>query len=363
MTKELHPPGRVIDLNSDAEPRWHNFVVNHPRGSIYHLPIWSELLEKTYGYKRASLGFEDGYGSLLGVLPLMQKRGLLTGHCISSLPHTPLAGPLTNDYGVANTLVSAAIERLPAMRRAWLQLKLEPGQFNGLDDGLCSVPWRKSYLLELPRRPEDLRFGDSRNHARITYSVRKAARFGVQVKAADTEQELRAWYRLYLETMRQHTIPPTPYRFFANAWTHLRPAGQLRLLVAKHRDESRLLAGSLFFMFGRTVSYAFSASWRPGLSLRPNEAIHFRAIHDACREGYRRYDLGEVSRDNPTLADFKKKWAAEPRQLYRYYHPRSWELADSTSESGVVRKVLDATWGRIPLRATAFLGDVLLRYL
>jgi CelD/BcsL family acetyltransferase involved in cellulose biosynthesis len=359
----LPASGRVISLTRDTDSRWHDFVREHPVGSIYHLPAWSDVLEKAYGYKRASLGFENTDGRLLGVLPLMQKRGLRTGHCLSSLPHTPVAGPLTVDDGVSAALVSAAIQRLQGTRRSWLQLKLEPDQFDGLDGGVRSVSWRPSYLLELPSRPEDLRFGNSRNHARITYSVRKAERAGVEIKAAETEQELRAWYLLYLETMRQHTVPPTPYRFFSSAWAHLRPAGQLRLLLATQREGGTLLAGSLFFMFGSTVSYAFSASWRPGLSLRPNEAIHFRAIHDACREGYRRYDLGEVSRDNPTLGDFKKKWNARPRQLYRYYYPRSREVADSTPEQGVVRNLLDATWRRLPLRATEVLGEALLRYL
>jgi hypothetical protein len=354
--------GRVVTLNHD-DARWRDFVMDHPSGSIYHLPAWCDVLEKTYGYKSVSLGVEGDAGRLLGVLPLLEKRGLRTGRCLSSLPHTPLAGPLAVNDDVATALVTAAIERLEGMRRAWLQLKLEPGQFDGIGDGVRSVSWRPSYLLELPSRTEDLRFGNSRNHARIMYSVRKARQSGLEVEEAETEQELRAWYVLYLETMRQHTVPPTPYRFFASAWARLRPAGQLRLLLARHRDEGRLFAGSLFFMLGRTVSYGFSASWRPGLSLRPNEAIHFRAIHDACREGYRKYDLGEVSRDNPSLGDFKKKWNAEPRQLYRYYYPRSRELADSTPEQGVVRNLLDATWRRLPLRATALLGDALLRYL
>ena len=362
MDDSIRRSGRVVALNHD-DARWRDFVTDHPSSSIYHLPAWCDVLKESYGYKPASLGVEDEEGRLLGVLPLLEKRGLRTGHCVSSLPHTPLAGPLVVNDDVATALVSAAIERLEDVRRAWLQLKLEPGQFDGIGNGVRSVSWRPSYLLELPSRPEDLRFGNSRNHARITYSVRKAERAGVEIKAAETEQELRAWYMLYLETMRQHTVPPTPYRFFSNAWALLHPVGQLRLLLATQREGGRLLAGSLFFMFGRTVSYAFSASWRPGLSLRPNEAIHFRAIYDACREGYRRYDLGEVSRDNPSLGDFKKKWNAEPRQLFRYYYPRSREIADSTPEQGIVRNVLDATWRRLPLRATAVLGNVVLRYL
>src|SRR5262249_49914574 len=146
----------------------------------------------------------------------------------------------------------------------------------------------------------------------------KAARLGVRVRPAETERELRGWYELYLDTMRWFVVPPRPYRFFELAWEHLRPQGLLRLLFAGRTEggTATLGGGSLFLMFGQTVFYAFNGRRREELALRPNDALQWQAIHDACTAGFRRYDLGEVTHDRRGLADFKGKWGAEPRHLY-----------------------------------------------
>src|SRR5207249_10001549 len=95
-----------------------------------------------------------------------------------------------------------------------------------------------------------------RNHGRITWAVNKAAKAGVRVRDAETDDELRSWYRLYLETMREKAVPPRPYRFFKTMWDVLRPQAMLRLLLAE--QQGRLLAGSIFLCYGSTVCYAFT---------------------------------------------------------------------------------------------------------
>ena len=57
-----------------------------------------------------------------GVLPLFYIQGLLTGHRFSSLPRTPIAGPLACDEQAATVLLRAAVERTSDERRVQLQL-------------------------------------------------------------------------------------------------------------------------------------------------------------------------------------------------------------------------------------------------
>ncbi len=139
----------------------------------------------------------------------------------------------------------------------------------------------------------------------------------------------------------------------------------MRLLLAKHYEAgcSRLLAGSLFLMFGQTVIYAFAGWRREDLSLRPNDAIHWRAINDACDEGFSYYDFGEVVKDNQGLAEFKSKWGAEPQWLYRYYYPTPRELEISILDSDSrARQLMFAAWRRLPIKATALLGNLAHHY-
>src|SRR5260370_39728511 len=151
-------------------------------------------------------------------------------------------------------LLQAVVERVSEEPRACLQLKLFSNPLDGLVEGVVGIPWSTTYRLELPGQPEHLRFGNSRNHSRIRWAINKATRLGVEVRPAETERELRAWYELYLHTMRRFAVPPRPYRFFEVAWVRLQHLGLVRLLLATPHEAGRgsLLAGSLFLRFAHT---------------------------------------------------------------------------------------------------------------
>jgi Acetyltransferase (GNAT) domain len=264
-----------------------------------------------------------------------------------------------------NCLLQAAVERARE-DGAHLQIKSSSPQLSQLAEDLTGRAWEPTYVIELPSDPEAVRFGNSRNHSRIKWAVNKAMKEGVEVRAAENEADLQAWYRLYLETMRPRAVPPRPYEFFAALWEVLRPRGHMRLLVAEQETSGvrTVIAGSVFLAYGKTTQYAFTGASRERLSLRPNDIIQWHAIHDACAEGHRWYDLGEVSVGDQGLADFKRKWGGEPQPLHRYYYPAPREL-----ETGVLgrstrpRRLASAAWARLPLGATAVFGKWLYLYL
>src|SRR5918911_2654412 len=115
---------RTIEVDAQVDPRWEAFVVAQPHGLIYHHPAWLQVLEEAYGCKPVSLACEDADGQLVGILPLFHTRGLFTGCRLSSLPHTPLAGPLARDVQAMAALVRAAVEQVCGERGARLQLKV-----------------------------------------------------------------------------------------------------------------------------------------------------------------------------------------------------------------------------------------------
>ena len=368
------PSAHIVEIDFKADPRWDRFVADHPDGLVYHHSRWLSALEREYGQTPLALAYEDAHRQLRGVLPLMYTKGLPLGlggaaaaRRLSSLPRTPVAGPLALDESTTAALLEGALARVHERPGIRLQVKAQR-QIEEVPAELTEAPWRLSYVLRLPSDPEELRFGNSRNHARIKWAVQKAERQGVRIRHADCVDDLRIWYRLYLDVNRWRGQPARPYRFFEAAWELLRPASLMRLLLAEQivDGERQLLAGSMFLMLGSTVSYAFNARLREGLPLRPNDALQWRAIHDASAEGFRWYDLGEVGEGNVGLTGFKSKWGAEPRPLYRYHYPPS---SDASSGYGVleadgrVQHALRAMWRRVPLRATEWMGDFVYRYL
>lgn len=384
---------RVVEVDFRRDRRWEDFVALHPDALIYHHPNWLAALESEFGQKCVSLGCEDETGELRAILPLFYTKGLplklgrnAAGRRLSSLPRTPVAGPLALDPESMAAVLRRAVE-LASETGSQLEIKTRIAGLSGVVRDLVSVPWRFTYVQELPSTTEGscwkefcerlriprecgsckecrrLRFGNAKRQHRINWAVNKAAKLGLQVREAETLAELEQWYGLYLETMRHNAIPPRPFRFFISLWSLLRPRHQLRLLLAELKSESgtRLVAGSILLAFGQTVFYAFTGCSHRDFSLHPHDIIQLDAIRDACKNGFRWYDFGEVAEDHETLAQFKSKWGTEAQRLYRYYYPAP------ANELGVKAFPLSSSirrvWRFLPLRQTALLGDRIYRYM
>ena len=385
---------RVLEVNYRNDPRWEAFVRSHPDAVIYHHPGWLAALESEYGQKCVSLACENESGQLRAVLPLFYTKGLplrlgrmVTGRRLSSLPRTPIAGPLAMDREAAATIVRFAIKLASSQPGVQLEIK---SHFQGLDElvnDLCCMPWRSTYIEELPpavegasweafwentRLPRScgpckgcrrLRFGNAQRQHRVNWAVNKAIKLGLEVREGENVEDLAKWYSLYLLTMRDNAVPPRPYRFFQGLWCMLRPGGKMRLLVAEQNANGQrvIVAGSIFLQFGQTVFHAFTGCAPEDFCRHPHDIIQMQAIRDACKCGFRWYDLGEVTEDHEALAQFKTKWGGKPSPLYRYYYPALVE--QSPPAIGRLTSSARRVWRTLSPRATEVLGDFIYRYM
>jgi len=385
---------RVVEVDFRRDPRWEKFISSHPDALIYHHPGWLSALESEYRQKCISLACEDERGQLSAVLPLFYTRGLplklgsiATGRRLSSLPRTPIAGPLALTQEAAAAIVQYAIELASSQPGVQLEIKTRIADLDKSVGALTCTPWRPTYVEELPpmvegavwqdfwenlRLPRNcttcqgcrrLRFGNARRQHRVNWAVNKAIKLGLEVRDAETEEDLAQWYGLYLLTMRHNAVPPRPYRLFQSLWSSLRPAGKMRLLLAEQSkiDEKRMVAGSILLQFGQTVFYAFTGCAPGDFCLHPHDILQIEAIRSACRSGFRWYDFGEVAEGHEDLAQFKTKWGGDPKGLYRYYYPAPVE--QKSGGDGRVVSSARRIWRSLPPRATAVLGDLIYRHM
>jgi Acetyltransferase (GNAT) domain len=370
----LSPELRITEMDPWKDPRWEAFVLGHPEATIYHHPAWLGALRREYPQSGLFLACEDSSGALRGVFPLLYTRGLplsgrrpLTGPRLASLPRTPLAGPLAADPTALAALLREALRRASAEPSVRLQIKTQAEHLGEDIGGIVRKAWRQTYIVPLPGRPgQPYHIADSQNRSSVKRAIKKAIAGGVRVRSAETEDELRSWYRMYLETMRRNFVPARPYRFFLALWELMRPKGMMRLLLAEQQGESgtRMIGGHMFLSFGNTVTYAFGASRTADFALRPNDIIMSQAINDASEAGFRFVDLGEVPEGDDNLARFKTKWGAEPVRLYRYYFPGFPDAKHSSEETGRPAAVFAGKiWNCLPLAMTSWLGDRIYAYL
>jgi len=412
-----HRPLRVVEADFRKDPRWMDFLSNHRDALIYHHPGWLAALEAEYGRKCVALACEGSDGKFLGVLPLLATRGIplqlsrnRVGRRLSSLPRTPLAGPLANDDGAMMALLRAAIGRVQALGNTQLELKTTQPGLHRLIPELQCVPWRDTYVRGLPtndvaardtperrlRQPRSctscdtcriLTFGRARDNHQIRWAVNKAVKQGLSLRSAQDESELRTWYGLYLRVMRRNAVLPRPYRFFRHLWKELSADGHMELLLAECDSKYRAsrvsdaapagpsnpscsshvdpAGGSILLQYGHTVFWAFTGSQQGRAPLHTTDLTLWNCIHAACRLGYDYFDLGEVAENHPELSQFKTKWGTVRHPMYRYYFPASAVRSQEVihAESGVLMSFAASVWRRLPLTVTAQLGDWVLGYL
>lgn len=384
---------RVREVDFKVDPRWNAFVSRHQDALIYHHTSYLSALESEYGQRCRALVCEDDSAQLRAVLPLFHVDGLpfrlgrSTGRRrLSSLPRTPIAGPLAADDAAMAAILNHAVQLVAGEPGLQLEIKSRQQSLERLAPELHSLPWNSSYIQELPARIDGgswenfcedlrlpcecgpcehcrrLRFGNAKKRHRVNWAVNKALRLGLHIREANNEAELAQWYRLYLDSMRHHSFPPRPFRFFANLWSTLRPLGQMTLLFAESTDTTpkRIVAGSMVLHFGQTAFYAFTGCAHKDFSLHPNDLLQMELIRDSCQSGFRWYDFGEVSEGDEGLAQFKGKWGTQARPLYRYFYPAP-QPAQGGNASPVIAWVRRG-WRSLPLGITEKLGEKIHRY-
>jgi hypothetical protein len=362
----------IFIADSSYDEWWEKFLEKHPDGTIYHHPLWLKILEMESGQNILRLVCTDENDEVVGLFPLQYTKGFPFGiggvpgaKRLSSLPRSPVGGPLTTSTVVENAMIDKAINIVDKDKGRILQIKTYTEDLNQNVELLTKFLWRDIYIKEIPDHPEEIRFGNSRNHAAVKRAVNKAKNNGVIFRIADSIEDLKTWYPLYLDTMRFHTTPPRSFNFYKDCWNMLKPKGLMQLVLSEIEQDNKkiIIAGSVLFFYNKVVTYAFNGSSRKHLELRPNDILHWQAIFNAQKEGYKYYDLGEVSRDHSGLAAYKKKWGSNAWQMYHYYYPDLKQKNEEQLDTGTASGMKEKIWKLLPLGITAKLGEIVYKKL
>ena len=115
----------------------------------------------------------------------------------------------------------------------------------------------------------------------------------------------------------------------------------------------------MFLKFNQTVFYSFNGRDTNYLNLRPNDYLQWEAIHQACRKGFKYYDMGEVSGGQTGLADFKSKWGCEVGQIFHYYASHQINSDKIDLNHAGKGNLLTHIWRKLPVNLTEKLGSYL----
>ena len=341
-----------------THPSLSTFIEQHAKESFYYSQAWFDLITKLYGYTVLPLTTSNAAGQVIGFLPLCFMQSPLTGKRLVSLPFSDYCPLLAEDEQSANDLINQAIELTQQQKARYLELRLGPNEVIAKRSDMVKGDLYVRWLMPLATDPDAVW---SSLRKPIQHQIKKARKLGVQIRLAQTREDVAHYYRLHLQTRtKKHGMPAQPQHFFYRLWDAFAASGQMQVLLAQY--EGNIVASMILLTSGTTVRYAYGASDERYLHLAPNNLLMWTAITWGCTHGYQTLDMGRTAYDNEGLMEFKRRWGAVMEPLPYYYYPHRTGLA-STSEQSWKFRLLTTCWKQLPLSVAEPLGGVLYKHL
>lgn len=332
--------------------QWDAFVSSHPYGHVLQSWGWGELKASAGWHPLRLALYDERQKEVVAAAQVLQRARaflpLRLGH-LAYIPRGPLLDWTREDVPGEALWREFFTRLLPSLKRAGaIAAQVELPLIDTSDDGmrargcldeLCFRPVQpvqpaRSILLDLTPDEDALLAGMKE---KWRYNVRLAARKGVEVRPAQNERDVRAWYGLLQTTGQRDNFGIHTLSYYLRAWQLFAPHNQARLFLAER--DGRLLAGIFVGCMARQGIYLYGASGNEQRHLMPNYLLQWEAIRWAKRQGARSYDLwGIPETDEPGEAmagvyRFKSGWGGQVARFagnYEYdFYPRIARLAHS----------------------------------
>lgn len=337
---------RVVDfIDPHADARWSAFVDGHPDALIFHHQLWMDVLERTYGYRQASLACFIG-DEVVGILPMLEVRSRITGARAVSLPFSDYGGLLVRDPEAGPSLVRHASTLCAS--RGWKYVELRGDS----PEGSVTAEYAM-HRVPLQRDPQLL--FRTFEKKRTQYTLKKFEKTGVTVDRRTDAEAMAAFVKLNYITRRKHGIPPQPDRFFELFHETLIAGGMGHVSIATYEGEA--IAASVFLCYKGILYHKFNASDEAFLHLSANPGILWDAIRWGCLQGYGLADLGRSDLDGEGLIKYKRGWGAVETTL-RYFRLPAGAVTTRRGPAGpggAVKSIMK----RLPVPVLKVIGKVL----
>lgn len=214
--------------------------------------------------------------------------------------------------------------------------------------GQLDLEWHldeTTHLIDLKVGPERLVHGLCRGHRS---SINKASREGVEIGLAETIDDWREYYDVYVDSLRRWGSQATSnyhWRMFDSLARRSGP--NVRLWVA--RAQERIVAGAVCFSAKHHVVYWHGAALESFFHLRPVNLLLFEVIRHSAAEQKHWFDFNPSGR-HEGVARFKRGFGAVekrcPVHLRQDTMTRFWNTIQSRSRIFPAKADLDVATGR-----------------
>lgn len=338
----------TVDIERcDSPSEWNQFVTGED-APVFTRWEWGEVC-RGYGHSSVYLGAYDD-GRLIGALPLVLMRSRLFGDKLVSMPFAEygsvVVGTSQDDKEVERKLLDRTTELADEFGVDFVSLRGRP-----LVNHPAYTQKRRWVTFRIPVGEGEDAVWDALDSSRRGH-VRQGRDNDITIRVGDTLDDLRDFYRLYLQTMRGHGSPPHSFRYVKRLWNALADEGHMRLYLAEH--DGRPINGIIDFPFGDTVYHWAEVSDYDYRDLDGGSLLLWNAIEWSAAEGYETFDMGRT-REGTGVYMYKKSFGGTKTWMDDSHHfPNGeFELPNPDDEGYDAAK---KAWRRLPLAVTRIVG-------
>ena len=309
---------RVQILQPDQEEGWNRFVLNHPYGWITHTAEWKKVLEKSFSHMKGFyFSIANSEGIIQAALPIFKVSSILTGDRFVSIPFATLSDVLASNTDELEHLLDAWKQLSEQTRISKLEIRTLCSASIVEKAGISSSSYYVHHFLKL-EHPDILK--KKFHYKSVRYEINKADKNNLTLRAAESEADLMAFYRLYVKTRKRLCLPPQPYKFFKQLWKQFHP-DSMEIYFAEHALQK--IAALLVLKYKNRVS-AEALGWDDLYEkASPNHFLFWNAIKSAYDQGYEIFDFGRTAKTNTGLMNFKARWGTDTVDFVHFSIPQA----------------------------------------
>lgn len=338
-------------LNKKNRALWEKFVKENEESEFYHMLWFKEIIEKSYKNYKGLYFISLRNGKVMAIFPLFLSNSFVLGKRIISLPFLDSGGFLGeyNKEDVEHVL--REIRKTKGLKTIEIRLNSFMENFENdskilLELGFSKNRNKNQIILELDK--EEMMWN---SFERITKKgVRRAERAELIIREINSPIEIKKFYVLYTENMKNFGSPQHSLGFFLNLFN----LGK-KEFKGLNCYKGKKLIGSLIIIFSEKVAHLlYSVSDSNFLSDRPNDLLHWEILKWSSKKGIRYFDFGQCEAEAEKeshaegILNFKRKWGGKIYDKYSFIHNVEEKNKPDRPEKKEKLKRFRKTWAKMP---------------
>jgi lipid II:glycine glycyltransferase (peptidoglycan interpeptide bridge formation enzyme) len=299
--------------------KWSDFVLNHPKGTIFQTPEMFDVLAATKNNEPGLVAAVDSDGRPVGLMvyTIQEESGGLLGRL--SARSIVRGGPLALDDNkeIIQSLINHYNKHVKPKaiytqyRNFWDQEKeIELFKKNGF-----KYEEHLNILVNLEKSEDEL-WKDV--HSKRRNEIRRARKEGTTARELTTHEELETSYRILNDVYTRAKLPLHDKTMFDAATKILHPKGMIRFFGAI--NGGKIIGTIVVLCYKQRVFDWYAGSYREHYNKYPNDLLPWEVFLWGKKNGYTLFDFGGAGKPGVPygVRDYKKKFGGTFVNYGRY---------------------------------------------